>query len=164
MELIPRIIRPYFNITQRTMDSDSSIIEGMLTCCGTHDFEVFVAGEIRHSLFSKMFLCPENDKIVFEARCKKCGKVIQVFDSSSDGYGQCGKKLPNICVSNRPVDCIKCRSESFSVTIKYEYPDVQELQELAISDVDNAFTWIWITLECNSCGAKYKRFLDCETA
>ena len=69
----------------------------------------------------------------------------------------------NICASPEPIDCLKCRNESFSVAIKYEYPDIQELQELEISDTDNAFTWIWITLECNNCGTRYKNFIDCET-
>ena len=47
--------------------------------------------------------------------------------------------------------------------IKYEYPDIQELEELEITEIDNAFTWIWITLECNNCGTRYKNFVDCET-
>ena len=161
--MIPKIIQPYFEITQQTRDGDNRIIEGMLTCCNAHDFEVFVTGEIKHRLFSKMFLYPENEKIVFKVRCKKCGKVISVFNDSFDGYGKCGKNPPNICVSTRHVDCIKCQSESFSVIIKYEYPDVHELRELEISDLDNAFTWIWITLECNKCGNRYSNFVDYET-
>ena len=164
IELIPKKIQPYFKITQQTKDRDNSIIKGMLTCCGAQDFEVFAVGKIKHRLFSKMFLYPENDKLVFEVRCRKCGKVIAVFDSSCDGYEQCGKKSKNICVSTQPIDCVKCQSKSFSVTVKYEYSDVQELQELEISDIDNAFTWIWITLKCNKCGTRYKNFIDCETA
>ena len=69
----------------------------------------------------------------------------------------------NICVSTGTIDCLKCQNKSFSVAIKYEYPDVKELQELGISDIDNAFTWIWITLECNNCGTRYKNFVDYET-
>ena len=134
----------------------------MLTCCNAHDFEVLVVGEVKQHLFSQMFLCSENDKIVFEVRCKKCGKVISVINSSTDGYGQCGKSLHDIDVSTKLIECVKCRSESFSVRIKYEYPDVQELQELEMSDIDNAFTWIWITLKCNKCGNGYKNFIDCE--
>ena len=43
------------------------------------------------------------------------------------------------------------------------YPDIQELAELEITELDNAFTWIWITLECNKCGTIYKNFVDFET-
>lgn len=161
--MIPKLIQPYFKITHQTKDRDNSIIEGVLTCCNANDFEIFVVGKIKHGLFSKMLLYPEDDRTVLEVRCKKCGKRISVFNSSFDGYGQCGIKKKNICVSPQPIDCLKCRNESFSVAIKYEYPNIQELQELEISDTDNAFTWIWITLECNNCGSRYKNFIDCET-
>lgn len=162
--MIPKTIQPYFKVTQQTDDGDNNIIKGLLTCCGAYDFEIFTVVKTKHRLFSKMPLYPEDDKIVFEVRCKKCGKVISVFNSCFDGYEQCGKKQKNICLSTRLIDCVKCRGESFSVTVKYEYPNTQELQELEISDIDNAFTWICITLKCNKCGAKYRNFVDCETA
>ena len=163
LELVPKKIRPYFEITRQNKDGDNGIIEGVLTCCNARDFKVFAVGEIKHRLFSRMFLYPENGKIVFEVRCKKCGKVISVINSRTDGYGQCGKSFPDIDVSTQLIECVKCRSENFSVMIKYEYPDVQELQELEVTDIENAFTWIWITLKCNKCGTGYKNFIDCET-
>ena len=162
MRLIPRKIQPYFKTTHQTKDGDNSIIEGILTCCNAHDFEVFVVGEIKHSMFSKMRLFPENEKTVIEVRCRKCNKVISVFDSSCDGYEQYGKEQYTH-VQTKPIDCRKCRNAGFSVDIKYEYPDIQELVELEITEIDNAFTWIWITLECNNCGSRYKNFIDCET-
>lgn len=163
IELIPKIIQPYFESTRQTTDGDNNIIEGALTCCNAHDFEVLVVGKIKHTLFSKMFLCPENERTVFKVRCKKCGKVISVFNSSCDGYGQCGKEFQSTCASPRPINCKKCQNGDFSVTIKYEYPNDHELQELEINDSDNAFTWIWIKIECNKCGTRYKNFVDCET-
>ena len=162
--MIPKTIQPYFKITQQIEERDNSIIEGVLTCCDAHDFEVYVVGKIKRNMFSKMYLYPQNDKIVFEVRCKKCGKVISVFNSNFDGYEQCGKNPSNTCLSPQIINCVQCRSEGFSITIKYEYPDIQELQELGIKDTDNAFTWIWITLECNKCETRYKNFVDFETA
>ena len=160
--MIPKKIQPYFKTTHQTKDGDNSIIEGILTCCNAHDFEVFVVGEIKHSMFSKMCLFPENDKTVVQVRCRKCGKVISVFDSCCDGYEQCGKEQYTHA-QTKPIDCRKCRNGGFSVGIKYEYPDIQELAELEITEIDNAITWIWITLECNNCGTRYKNFVDCET-
>ena len=165
--MIPKKIQPYFEIPTKTKKSGNNIIQGRLTCCNAHEFEVLAVGNIKYSLFSKMCLYPENDKIVLEVRCKKCGKVISVFNSSFDGYGQSGKKPQNICASTRCIDCIKCRNNSFSVVVKYEYLDdseQQELRELGISDIDNTFTWIWITLKCKKCGTRYKNFVDWETA
>ena len=163
MNLIPKKIKPYFNTTNQKMDGDNTLIEGILTCCNAHDFEVFVFGEIKHSMFSKMCLFPENDKTAIEVRCRKCGKVISVFDSGCDGYEQCGKEQYTH-IQTKPIDCGKCRNGGFSVSIKYEYPDIQELAELEITEIDNVFTWIWITLECNKCRKRYRNFVSFETA
>ena len=109
MKLIPKKIQPYFKTTRQTRDGDNSIIEGILTCCKDHDFEVFVVGEIKHSMFSKMRLFPENDKTVIEVRCRKCDKVISIFDSSCDGYEQCGKEQYTH-VQTKSIDCRNCRN------------------------------------------------------
>ena len=162
--MIPKKIQPYFEIKNQAKDGDNDIIEGVLTCCKDHDFEVFVAGEIKHSAFSRMHLFSENDKTAIEVRCRKCGQLISVFDIASDGYDKCGKKQHTTHMQMEPVKCKKCQNRGFSVGVKYEYPDTQELKELEIPEIDNAFTWIWITLECNKCGTKYKNFVDCETA
>lgn len=67
------------------------MIEGLLTCCNEHKFEVLVVGKIKHSMFSHTYLVPENDTIILEVRCKKCGKIISIFDSNYDGYEHCKK-------------------------------------------------------------------------
>ena len=163
MKLIPRRIQPYFNATYQTKDGDNNLIKGTLTCCNAHDFEVFVVGEIKHSAFSKMRLYPENDETIMEVRCRKCGKTVLVFDSSCDGYAKCGKDRHTLAAT-KLIDCKVCHHGSFFVDIKYEYPDIQELKELEITEIDNAFTWIWISLECSNCGTRYKNFVDCETS
>lgn len=161
--MIPKKIESHFIKTFQTKDNNNNIIEGEITCCNTRDFEVFVVGEIKYSIFSKMYLIPENNKIAIEARCRKCGKTISVFDGNCDGYDQCGNKTPTHIPTKR-VECKKCRGSNFSIGVKYEYPSVQELAELGISEIDNAFTWVWSTLECNKCGAIYRNFVDYETA
>lgn len=40
------------------------------------------------------------------------------------------------------IDYIKYQGSCFSAYVKYEYPDSQELDELGIAEIDNAFTWI----------------------
>ena len=161
--MIPKKIQPYFEIINQTKDGGDDIVQGVLTCCNSNDFEVCVDGEIKHSVFSKMYLFSENDKTAVEVRCRKCGQAILVFDSGSDGYDKCGEKQ-HTHMQLKPVKCKKCQNGGFSVGIKYEYPDTRELKELGIPEIDNAFTWIWITLECNKCGTRYKNFVDCETA
>ncbi len=162
--MIPKRILPYFNTTHENIDSDNTQIEGVLTCCSSHDFEIYAVGEIKSSIFSKMYLFPKECKIALEARCKKCGKVIPVFDSSYDGYVCCEKKLQHTNSAAKPIRCKKCAENSFSVGLRYEYPDIQELRNLGVVEVENAFTWIWITLRCNKCGTRYRNFIDFEMA
>ena len=160
--MVPKKTQPYFELIHQREDNDNSRIEGILTCCNEHDFEVFVAGKVKHGMFFKMCLYSENGKTAIKVRCKKCGKIISVFDSSCDGYEQCGKNQ-STRMQTKSIDCPKCQSEGFSVSVIYEYPDIQELEKLEITEIDNAFTWIWVTLECNCCGTRYKNFVNCET-
>ena len=160
--MIPIKIQPYFNTTLQEENGENTLIEGSLTCCNDHAFEIFVVGEAKRRMFSDICLFPENDTIILEARCKKCGKIIPVFDSRSDGYEHCGENQHTQIIA-KPIHCRKCRNNNFSVRIKYEYSDVQEIKDLGITEIDNSFTWIWITLECNKCGKIYKNFIDFET-
>ena len=165
--MIPKKILPYLDVTRQNIDSDNTQTEGILTCCNAHDFEIHAVGEIKNSLFSKMYLFPKDHKLALEARCKKCGKVISVFDSSCDGYVCCEENLLHTNIANiaaRPIGCRKCGENDFSVGLRYEYPDTQELKNLGIAEVDNGFTWIWVTLDCNRCSAKYRNFIDFEMA
>ena len=161
--MIPRRIQPYFRMIYQKKDGDNSLFEGMLTCCNSHDFEVSVVGDIRNSIFSKIYLIPENEKIVLAIRCKKCDNAVLVFDNGCDGYEGCRNKQ-HIHVTTKHIKCPKCLGDDFSVVVRYDYPNIEELDELEIPEIDNAFTWIWITLECNKCGTIYKNFVDCETS
>lgn len=161
--MIPGKIKPYFVTTLQKKNGDNTIIEGVLTCCNSHAFEVSCVGEIKHSLSAKMCLFPASGNLMLEVRCKKCGKVISVFDSNCDGYGL-HEKNPYPRFSARPIACKRCKNHDYSVGIRYEYPAIQELEALDISEIENAFTWIWITLACNQCGMNYRNFVDFETA
>ena len=162
MKLIPDKLLPFFEMAKESGNQDNMIIEGVITCCNAYDFEVYASGRIKSNLFSRMSLYPEKEQAAIGARCKKCGRVISIFDSHSDGYGRLEEK-GRICTPQTPVRCAKCLENNFSITIKYEYPDSQELQELGISEKGNAFTWIWITLTCCSCKMRYGNFVDFDT-
>lgn len=161
--LLPQKIRPYFTVTKQKVGSENTLIQGKLTCCNTHEFEVQIAGKVKRSLFSKAYLYSEDDAIALTVRCKRCGKEISVFNGATDGYDHVEEKTKE-SIPMSPFVCGKCSDNNFSVSIRYEYPDARELEELGISQIDKAFTWIWVMLECNSCGRKYKKFIDFETA
>lgn len=159
----PKNAQPYFCLISQKKDGENSLIEGNLTCCNGHAFEIYVVGEIKRTVFFSTYLFPENDVIVLKARCKQCGKVVHVFDSRCDGYEHCGETR-KAHTNLKSVKCRKCGDNNFSVRIKYEYPDIKELKNLGITDTDNAFAWIWISLVCDKCGTKYKNFVDYETS
>lgn len=159
--MIPHRIRPYFQIKHQNQDDDGSLIEGKLTCCNAQDFEILTAGKIKRSAFSKEHLLPMDDVLALNACCRRCEKRILLFDSRCDGYDQIGHEHPEP-LKARKVACSKCGGNAFSVTIKYEFPSIHDLETLGIAEMDNAFTWIWVTLECNLCGKRYVNFLDYE--
>ena len=159
----PKKIQPYFNAISQKNDGENSMTEGNLVCCNDHAFQIFFVGEIRRTVFSNIYLFSENDVIMLKAHCKHCGKIVHVFDSRCDGYENCGEE-PEVQVNLNPIKCRKCGENDFCVRVKYEYPDIKDLENLGIEDIDNAFTWIWISLTCNKCGAKYKNFVDYETS
>lgn len=160
--MIPLKIAPYFKKLHQEMDGDHALIDGLLTCCNCTDFEVYAAGNIKHGIFSKMHLLPANENMRLEARCRKCGNTIVVFDQNCDGYNQlgCEQYIP---VTAKAVICKKCLGNHFSIRIRYEYPDIQELRDLGINEVENAFTWIWVKLICSKCESNYPNFIDWET-
>ena len=163
--MIPEKIKQNFTVTSEGNDGDICTLEGTLECCNSHSFEILAEGEIQHGLFSKTFVMPiEDNKLIIQAKCTKCGKVISVFDSRCDGYDQCEAERLLDAPSVVRIPCKKCASNDYSVTIKYEYPSLEELHDLGFKKVDNAYTWIQIKLTCNKCGTKYKKFVDFETA
>lgn len=157
--MIPIKIKDYFEIIKNNEKNET--IEGELSCCDS-SFEVHIDGEVKCRLFSRYYLYSENNKLILNCFCKKCSNEINVFDSRCDGYDNCLKKKKDV-FKTKPFVCIKCKSNDFKVKIKYEYTDINELDKLRKKEKDNAFSWIWISLECNKCGKKYKNFVDLET-
>ncbi len=154
--MIPNKIKPFFeNISQKS-DGDNDLIEGKLICCNSNCHELYVCGDIKYGFFSKMYLSGDNNQIVLVSHCKKCNNVITIFNSDCDGYDNCKRKPKNNYVM-KEIHCKKCNNNNFDVQIKYEYP-----VDCERDNKDNSFTWIWITLLSNDCGAKYKRFIDFE--
>lgn len=97
-------------------------------------------------------------------------KKIELFARRAvDGWDACcldseiSRNLNGTEDKNKLLNCNRCNGDNFSVFINYDYPDEEELKELGFKDISNAFTWITISLTCNNCGKKYKRFIDFES-
>ncbi len=158
--LIPNRLKEHFKIA--CQNEDGTIISGRIKCCMNSDFAIWTVGDIRKRLFKKLDIYPLNNQLKLVAECTTCKKRIIVFDSLCDGYEPLSAGIQSTSISG-PLHCEKCGAEGFSVQVRYEYPSEEELRELGISHIDTAFTWIWGTLICNTCGKHYTNFLDCET-
>ena len=136
----------------------NTLVCGNHVCCDSSSFEISYSGKIDYKFFSKMVLIPENNILVLKSCCKKCGKTYLIFDNNCDGYDNYDSNQVSK-VKTSSLKCKKCLNNDFSICLKYEYPDVQELYEYKINDIGNAYTWVWITIKCNCCGSKYFIFL-----
>ena len=163
--MIPLKIKPFFKIDYVKND----ITSGIINCCDKNNFSIYYNGDIEKNIILGIYLSGDNDAISLSAKCLKCGRLIKIFDSHIDGYdANCeDENTPKIIdknnVKGKPFNCSRCKGNNFSISIKYEYPDEEELKELGFKDISNAFTWITVSLTCNNCGKKYKRFIDFES-
>ena len=159
--LIPKSLSPNFRWVQPQNSNRENTTAGELICCGKQRFALEYEGEIKYSLWGTGHLSSPNGQVTLTARCKECGRNILVFDSAAMGYDR--ERETAKPSAGSPMACRRCRGNDFSVSIRLEYPDDSELQELDILEPDNAFSWIWVTLKCNTCGKKYQSFIDYET-
>lgn len=120
-------------------------------------------GNFKNAFFG-LCICLNGAKIALRANCNKCGNEILIFNSECDGYDRECEGISNSGDVNTlefaQFKCKCCLGNSFSIKVKYEYA---ALDETDTDKIDNAFTWIWITLECNLCHTKYKNFISYET-
>ena len=159
--LIPKSLAPNIRLVQSKNSNRENTTAGELICCGKQRFALEYEGEIKYGLWGTTCLLSQNRQVTMTGRCKECGRNILVFDSAAMGYDR--ERETAKPSAGSPMACRRCRGNDFSVSIRLEYPDDSELQELDIPEPDNAFSWIWVTLKCNTCGKKYQNFMYYET-
>jgi hypothetical protein len=168
--MIPKRIVPYSRVIKEKKDQYGEMTDIELCCCGESRFGVELQGGNKVRLFNR-FLMVEvgEERFIFCAVCDKCGKKIAVFDTACDGYDnqipekQQTETAGELTGSSEMYKCPKCKEGLFSIKVKYEYSDPEEMKELNLKDESNAFGWIYISLECCSCGKKIGDFLNFET-
>ena len=161
---VPKRLQQHF-LTNDERHGENIIIVGSLSCCGRREFSIDYQGKIKSSLFGHKFLYESEDGIILQAKCKTCRKEILVFNSFTDGYDNWENKIEEISYEKLDsLSCPKCNGTYFSLDISFEYLSQEELEEESIKEYENAFSWIWCTITCESCGSKLKKFIDVETA
>lgn len=160
---IPKQLQGFF-LPQISGKKSSGITAGTLACC-TNKFQVFYSGNLESGIWGSQYFQPDNNGLSILCRCTTCGKDILVFDSNEHGYDACTqiadtKKEKRVF---RPLFCSRCKRSEFEIDVSFEFPPEKELEEDDFSDPSNAFTWIWSSITCMSCGKRYRKILDFET-
>ena len=163
--MIPDRIKQYFLLTDQRQDGENTLVSGQLRCCDQPTFSLRTVGAVQRGLLHRMSLYPSAEGLAIRAVCARCGRDILVYDAGSDGYDNCFSGAGETSFSTAgSVQCMKCGGEIFSIDLRLEYPDRQELADLGCTNPENAFTWIWISLTCAKCGKRYTDFVSYETA
>lgn len=154
-----------------------NIIEGQVVCsCGSTSFCLLYSGTTTIYNGQKIPCSIETDTGVFfviKARCRKCEKEHLLFDSGLHGWDVkvCPELGKNVMIP-RPEsiewECVKCKQGEHAIKILFCYgseEDVTEaIEEGLIDNPADAFEWIYITIECLTCGLVSEKWVDYETA
>jgi len=122
-------------------------------------------GQMKRKMFYGKVIYPQENALLVNAKCLICGKEASIFNSITDGYDGCVSTEAFSQLSElSEFSCPKCAKAVFSIALSFEYQPEEELIEDGIQDYENAFSWIWISPTCLSCGKTYKNLVDMETA
>ena len=163
MKMVPQKLQQYFQTTGEVLSDDDLILSGRLCCCNSEEFEVHSNGIIKQRFLKRMVLHENNTEgLCFIAKCKRCNKTIEVFNSSTDGYDRCGTMSIAKESKTHLISCKKCNANDYAIEVKLEYSGISEISDTKHND--NAFSWIWVHLRCNKCGTVFRNVIDYETA
>ena len=157
--MVPIRISPFFSVFSEKSRNDNVYIKGVLQCCECSDFSVLFYGIVKKQVICRHYLLPKKDRVALRIRCNICGRIINVFDSETDGFYH----FQGVREQNDPNErfyCERCHKETFTIRVKYEYAGLQEMKNLGKNEPENGFSWIQISLQCNNCLKKYTKLLD----
>ena len=156
MMYAPQKIRPFFS---EVISKRSNILCGTITCCNSDDFEILYYGNIYKNITGKKKLYNNKDGLILYVRCKKCNRIIKIFNSFSDGYDNYIEKNTEIEKELLSYD----KHDVYSIKVTFEYPDIEELMELNIDQPQEAFTWIFVSIKNKRNNKVIKNFVSYET-
>ncbi len=140
--MIPDRIKPYFLATDQRQDGENTLISGRLQCCGQPAFSLRAVGTVRRGLLHRMSLYLGVEGLALRAACARCERDILVVDAGFDGYDNGFSKTGETPFSTaESIQCIRCGGGVFSVDLRFEYPDEQELADLDCTNPEDAFNW-----------------------
>ena len=159
---VPRRLQKNFEVSEEGHGANV-LVKGALRCCNQHNFNLKYVGRVESGVINRSVIHPDDGTVVLDAACIICGRVTQVFNSNTDGYDSSVSSVETLSVPAQNVfPCSKCSTLAFTIDITFEYQTKEELEKEGVLDYENAFSWIWITVTCMSCGRKHKNLIDME--
>lgn len=161
--MIPNHLQGLF-LPQNKRQRVSGTAKGLLTCC-TNQFQVFFSGALKIGIWGKPRLQCDRNGLAVLCRCSTCKRDIVAFDSRKHGYDACIGALNSEAHEHefQPFLCSKCQGDTFRVELSFEYLPESELEIEEFDELSEAFTWVWASVTCTSCGMHYRKILDLET-
>lgn len=161
---IPKKLQPNFDLG-KILEGDNILVNGKMKCCEQYNFKIQYIGEIRSSLLGRKTITCHDSELSLIAECCECRKKIEIFNNQTDGYDNCfNGARPVSEFSPKALECYTCSGEAFIIEITFEYQSKEDLEKDGVNDYQNAFSWIWVNLECSTCKTKYRKIIDYETA
>lgn len=141
-----------------------------LKCSNQSFFKVKIHANVSKSIFGGTIFTCKEDGVGISAICNQCGKELEIFNSTKDGYDGYLLTDKKVDFSYEEFYCLKCKQNDFTIEIEYEFDTdkaaIKELketmEEVKKEDITNTFGWISITIKCNHCGKVYKKIIDYE--
>lgn len=159
--LVPKHLQKFLSVN--TNKKRSNITSGTLTCCNTNKFKVYISGLLKSGRWGKPYFQQDENGLVMLCKCAICGREVLAFDSKIHGYDACieTENVESAVHNYHAFSCSKCHHDTFYIEMAFEYsPEEDENSDVELS---NAFSWVWGSMTCVSCGKQFKRILDYET-
>ena len=149
-------------------------LQPFLTMIGEENSEYEVTGTIHCSCNCEQFeVWGSNDRNIVKIICRQCGEEIIILDSGKHGWDGfiCKSDFLDRTLPYEKYNCPDCGHDVFKILVWISSQGKQDFLDECVSNDDSfsledwvdAFEWISISLTCEKCGLKSKKWADLET-
>ena len=170
---IPKHLKQILKVNEQ--NNTEFEVTGKIVCnCGCENFTIKYVGD--NSFYKtenviKVIEIEGNYYLIITVECEKCKSLHLIFDNDFHGWngfvcGELSKELERPKTKNWK--CIKCENSNHKVIVKINSAGKEDFIEETEGDFDEndwieAFSWITISTECESCSEKNKEWISYET-
>jgi len=166
---LKKILKPVGN------DIMEAFVTGEIVCdCGSNSFKIKLVGDTSFYEKKRVIKLIEIDGhyfLIVQVQCNKCEKEHLIFDKDLHGWNGfvCGHEdeVP-LRPASKDWHCNKCDKTDHSMKVRIQSKGQDDFIEEGGDEFDKndwveAFSWITVMVECNSCKASNKEWISYET-